>query len=146
MTAFWSYISHETYCSIWYHLCNFKNVKNTHGGVSLLEELQAQPATLLKLTLLHECFSHFLNWTNGTKLQKASHITENSLKASLTNPTMMFNFSFREIHAFFISNTSSSNARLKLARNQANAKQHPEAELLALKKLFAFFIHVIIQK
>ena len=32
------------------------------------------------------------------------------------------------IHAFFISNTFINNARLKLAKNQANAKQHPEAE------------------
>ena len=31
---------------------------------------------------------------------------------------------------FFISNTFISNARLKLAKNQAKAKQHPEAELL----------------
>ena len=31
-----------------------------------------KPATLLKLTLLHECFSHFLNCTNGTKLRKTS--------------------------------------------------------------------------
>ena len=31
---------------------------------------------------------------------------------------------------FFISNTFISNARLKLVKNQANAKQHPEAELL----------------
>ena len=30
---------------------------------------------------------------------------------------------------FFISNTFTSNARLKLVKNQANAKQHPEAEL-----------------
>ena len=28
----------------------------------------------LKLTLLHECFSHFLNCANGTKLHKTSHI------------------------------------------------------------------------
>ena len=34
------------------------------------------------------------------------------------------------IHAFFISDTFISKARLKLAINQANAKQHPEAELL----------------
>ena len=32
-----------------------------------------------------------------------------------------------ELHAFFISNTFISNARLKLAKNQAKAKQHPEA-------------------
>ena len=31
---------------------------------------------------------------------------------------------------FFISNTVISNARLKSAKTQANAKQHPEAELL----------------
>ena len=31
-------------CAIWYHLCNLKNVKNTHGGVFLL---------VLKVTFLH---------------------------------------------------------------------------------------------
>ena len=30
---------------------------------------------------------------------------------------------------FFISNAFISNARRKMAKNQANAKQHPEAEL-----------------
>ena len=34
---------------------------------------------------------------------------------------------------FFKSNTFISNARLKLAKNQANAEQHPEAELLLLE-------------
>ena len=34
-------------CTIWYYLYNFKNVKNTHGGVSILVKLK--PATLLKL-------------------------------------------------------------------------------------------------
>ena len=28
-------------CAIWYHSCNLKNVKNTHGGVLLLLKLQA---------------------------------------------------------------------------------------------------------
>ena len=28
-------------CAMWYHLCNLKNVKNTHGGVLLLVKLQA---------------------------------------------------------------------------------------------------------
>ena len=36
------------------------------------------------------------------------------------------------LNAFLISNTFMSNARLKLAKNQANANQHPEAELLLL--------------
>ena len=33
-----------------------------------------QPTTLLKVTLLHGCFSRFLNCTNGTKLRKTSHM------------------------------------------------------------------------
>ena len=35
-----------------------------------------KPATLLKLTLLHGCFSRVLNGTNGTKWRDASHIGE----------------------------------------------------------------------
>ena len=54
-------------CVIWYHLYNLKSVKNTHGVVLILVKLQAKPATLLKLTLPHGCFSRFLNCTNGTK-------------------------------------------------------------------------------
>ena len=27
-------------CAIWYHLFNFKKVKNTHGGMTLLVKLQ----------------------------------------------------------------------------------------------------------
>ena len=33
-----------------------------------------KPATLLKVTLLHGCFSRFLNCTNGTKSRNASHV------------------------------------------------------------------------
>ena len=38
---------------------------------------------------------------------------------------------------FFISNAFLSNTNLKLAKNQANARQHPEAELL----LFETYAH-----
>ena len=62
-------------CVIWHHLYNLKNVKNTHGRVLFLVKLQAlKPATLLKVTFLHGCFSRFLNRTNGTKSSKTSHI------------------------------------------------------------------------
>ena len=37
---------------------------------------------------------------------------------------------------FFISNTFISNARLKLANNQSNAKQHPEVKLLLFENYF----------
>ena len=55
-------------------LCNFKNVKNTHGGVLLLIKLQASTCNFIKVTLLHGCFSRILNCANGTKSRKASHI------------------------------------------------------------------------
>ena len=50
-------------CTICYHLCNLKSVKNTNGGV-----------LLLKVILLHRCFSSFINCTNGTKSRKAFHL------------------------------------------------------------------------
>ena len=59
--------TYATLCLIWCNLYNFENVKNTHGGVLLLIKLQAS-----KVTLLHGCFSRYLNCTNGTKSQKAS--------------------------------------------------------------------------
>ena len=48
------------FCTIWYHLNNVKNVKNTHGGVLLLP----------KITLRHGCFSCFSNCKNGPELRK----------------------------------------------------------------------------
>ena len=49
-------------CAIWHHLHNLKNVKNTHGGVLTL------------VTLLHGCFSRFLNCTNDTKSRNAPQL------------------------------------------------------------------------
>ena len=39
------------------------------GGIEMKKS-----ATLLKVTLLHGCFSRFLNWTHGTKSRKTSHV------------------------------------------------------------------------
>ena len=36
-------------CAIWYHLCNFKNVKNTHEGVLVLVKLQALACNFTKI-------------------------------------------------------------------------------------------------
>ena len=35
-------MSYVMRCAIWYHLYNFKNVKNTHRGVLILVKLQAE--------------------------------------------------------------------------------------------------------
>ena len=61
-----------TLCTIWNHFCNLKNVKNSYGALLLLVECRLQPSTLLKVTLLHGCFSGSLNCRNGTKLCKVS--------------------------------------------------------------------------
>ena len=36
-------------CAIWYHLYNSKNVKNTHGGVLILEKLQTEACNFTKI-------------------------------------------------------------------------------------------------
>ena len=59
----------DTICKTW------KMWKKSHGKALLLVKLQHQPATLLKVTLLYECFSRFLNCTNGTKSGKVSHMS-----------------------------------------------------------------------
>ena len=80
------------------HLYDSKNVKNTHGRVILLLKFwlhfvplkkaenqrfsgvfmvyKMEPAALLKVTIVHGCFSRFLNCTNGTKSRKASHLLQ----------------------------------------------------------------------
>ena len=55
------------FCAIRYHLYNLKNVKNTLGGVLLLVKE--------KVTLLRGSLPCFLNFTNGTKLRNALHIS-----------------------------------------------------------------------
>ena len=45
-------------------------------------------------------------------------------------PERLFTEHFILLHVFFISNNLISNTRLKLVKNQAKAKQHPEAERL----------------
>ena len=52
-------------CPIWYHFYNLKNKKISHGGTSL-----NKTATLLKITLLHWCFSFLkiVQVTNHSKL------------------------------------------------------------------------------
>ena len=58
---------YEMLCAILYHLHNFKNVKNTHGGVITLVKLQAWACNFTKRNTLLGCFSRFSNCTDGTK-------------------------------------------------------------------------------
>ena len=58
-------------------------------------------------------------------------------KSTFKSLTQSKHNSLDSIHAFFLSNTFINNAGLKLAKNQANTKQHPEAELV----LFDNYLH-----
>ena len=40
----------------------------------LMNTATLKPAALLKVTLLHGCFSRYLNCTNGAELRKPSHL------------------------------------------------------------------------
>ena len=64
----------EMRCPIWYHIYNFKNVKNIYGGVLILVTLQALVCNFTKSTLFHGYFSRFLNCTNHTKSRNASQM------------------------------------------------------------------------
>ena len=65
-------------CVIWYHLYNFKKVKQIHGGVLLLVKLQAKACNLTKIDTPSWAFLCFLDCTNETKSSKTSRIIQYS--------------------------------------------------------------------
>ena len=63
------------FCAIQYHLYNFKKLKKKPWrSVTFSKVAGFQLATLLKVTLLHGCFSRFLNSANSTKSRNVSHV------------------------------------------------------------------------
>ena len=76
---FWQLGPNMMRCEIWHHSYNLKNVKNTHGRVLLLVNLRPRTVTLLKVSLLHGCFSRSLNCTNGAKSHKPSQISSRAI-------------------------------------------------------------------
>ena len=86
--------------TIWYHLHNFKNVKNTNTGVLLL---------VLKVTLLHGCFSRFSDCTNGIKLRKTSLM--------LNRSEIWKNFTINYSHVFQISKCSFAKQSKRISKD-----------------------------
>ena len=85
----------ETLCAIWHRSNSQQNVKNIHGAVFFSVKLQA----LLIVTLLHGCFSRFLDCTNGTKSRNASHLPRvRKTYRSLTHIYPMLTFYIPWIH------------------------------------------------
>ena len=60
-------------CGIWCHFQNLKKHGN-HPNPNPNPNPNPKPATSPKVKLLHGCISRFLNYANGTKSSKASHI------------------------------------------------------------------------
>ena len=51
-----------------------KREKHRWSSIAFNKVADFEPGTLLKVTLLHGCFSRFLNCTNCIKLRNESHI------------------------------------------------------------------------
>ena len=66
------YLYERNESDLYYPLTIYKDDRSSR--LNVLQNFLLKPATLLKLALLHGCFSIFLNSTNGTKSDKASHM------------------------------------------------------------------------
>ena len=60
-------------CAIWYHLHNFKNLKNTHEGVLILVKLQAAACNFTTINTLPWVFFTFFKLYKWYQI--AQHIT-----------------------------------------------------------------------
>ena len=55
-----------------------KREKHPWRSATFIKVAGLKTATLIKVVLLHGCFSRFLNCTNGTKSWKPSHIKKSA--------------------------------------------------------------------
>ena len=113
-------------CTIWYHLYKLKNVKNTQGGVLLL-------VNLLKVILLHGCFSRFLICANGTEPRKASHMIKFAFNDLATVKQLLV---LKILQSYATLNTSASPYPLTLK----------ECILILCVAEHCYFIHLLFLK
>ena len=75
--------------------------------------------------------SSFTSYSHPRSFEKESNIVSHLLNLQFQKlPWHSTGSKGKGYITFFVSNTFISNAMLKLAKNQVNARQHPEAELL----------------
>ena len=114
----------------------------------------SKPATLLKVTLLDECFSRFLNCTNGTKLRKTSHYTSAKTHISLGHFKWMITKTFRTSNKISwctiwakYSNTDVpifSTFYVKVEDGLVNNRNNKWASCNLAKACFRYFHHIFI--
>ena len=83
-----------------------KREKHQWRSVAFSKVTCFKPATLLKVTLLHRCFSRFLNCTNGTK----SYNYHGCLTGSQNTLTCLYSKEKRRVPVFELSVSGSQNA------------------------------------
>ena len=66
-------------CAIWYHLYNFKNVKNAHGGMLLLIKLQALASNFTKTNTPPCAFFMFSKWNKWYQIVQRITYCESDL-------------------------------------------------------------------
>ena len=101
------------FCAIWYHLCNLKNVKNTHEGVLLLAKLNSRTCnftgsnppswvffTFFKLRKWSQIAQRISKWLNfPIKLTLKEFINPNTKIRSFTSPRKkMAHYILNSIH------------------------------------------------
>ena len=74
--------SNQTLCTIWYHLYNLKNVKNTHGERFFLVKLQAEACNFTKSKTHSWVFFTIFKSYKWYQSRKSSHIQKFRIKLS----------------------------------------------------------------
>ena len=78
---------YQIFCAIWYHYCNFKNAKNTHGRMSILVKQQAYitKSNIPRWVFITRRTNVYCVWISDTGSQKHSSHYHNDRLHSVTS-------------------------------------------------------------
>ena len=113
-------------------LCNFKNLLKF-----------SKITTLLKLTLLHGCFSRFLNCTNGTKSRNAPQMWNDKRKESVKTKSDFIKNQYHDVDmvSFFKLWTSHFQQNSELITFNGLIQLIPSFHLLLIFDCYIFINH-----
>ena len=82
---------YETLCVVWYHLNNFKNVKNTHGGVLFSVKLQTEACNFTKSNTTPWVFFTFLKLCKWYQIAQTINTSVTSMDVFLMSLLIILN-------------------------------------------------------